>query len=330
MNILVIKQTSLGDVLHSTGHVRALKQRFPESHLTLVTATSSADIYRHSPYVDEMILFDRYRVKKELFMHPLWCFRHIREVLQQIRSKHYSMAFDLQGLARTVVFLYFARAQKKYVKGRWLGLSGFRNKSLHAIREMDGVLALAGITEFDTEMEMATSLENEQAVDVLLNQINPNSLPLVVLSPFSRWQSKDWPLQHFAEAAERLSKDYQVVFTGAADRQQEIESLISEIDADNIESLAGKINLMEFAALVKRAAVMLTGDSFPMHIAGACNTAVVALFAPTDEKKVGPTRVSAEVIRAPDCQQCDRRNCQRACLSRISVEQAVEAVISKI
>jgi len=331
MNILVIKQTSLGDVLHSTGHVRALKERFPESHVTLVTATSSADIYRHSAYVDELIMFDRYRVKRELFKHPLWCFRHIREVMQQIRRKHYAMAFDLQGLARTVVFLYLAKAGKKFVKGRWLGLSGFRDKSLHAIREMDGVLALAGITEYDTEMEIATSAENEQSVEKLLEKINPGSLPLVILSPFSRWQSKDWPLQNFADVAERLSKDYQLIFTGAADRQEEIESLISRIDSKaNITSLAGKINLLEFAALVKRATVMLTGDSFPMHIAGACNTAVVALFAPTDEKKVGPTRASAEVIRASDCLQCDRRTCKRACLSRISVEQAVEAVISKI
>jgi len=330
MKILVIKQTSLGDVLHSTGHVRALKQRFPESHLTLLTATSSADIYRHSPYVDELILFDRYRVKKELFKHPLWCFRHIRDVIRQIRSQHYAMAFDLQGLARTVIFLYFAKAGEKFVKGQWLGLRGFRNKSLHAIKEMDGVLALAGVTDFDTEMEMATALENDQAAGALLQQINPNALPLVILSPFSRWQSKDWPLQYFAEAAERLSVDNQIIFTGASDRQAEIESLISKIDSKNVASLAGKINLMEFAALVKQADVMLTGDSFPMHIAGACNTAVVALFAPTDDKKVGPTRASAEVIRAPDCLQCDRRNCQRACLSRISVEQAVAAVISKI
>ena len=330
MNILVIKHTSLGDVLHSTGHVRAIKKQFPQSRLVLMTATTSADIYRHHPDVDELILFDRYRVKREWLSHPGWCWRHIRETVKQVRSEQFDLAFDLQGLARTVLFLYFARAGQKFVKGRWPGIRGFRNKSLHAIREMDGVLALAGITDQNTEMEIATSGTEEARVDALLEEMNPQMRPLVLLSPFSRWPSKDWPLGHFAEAAERLSQRAQVVFTGAADRQDEIEALVSQSRAKNVISLAGKLNLLEFAALVKRACVMLTGDSFPMHIASACDTDVVALFGPTDENKVGPMRESAVVIRAPDCQQCDRRNCQRNCLSRILVEQAVTAVQSKL
>jgi len=330
MNILVIKQTSLGDVLHSTGHVRALKQQYPDSRLVLLTADSSVDIYRHSPWVDEIILFDRYRVKRELLSDPLWCWRHIREVMAKVQLQQFDLAFDLQGLARTVLFLYFARAKQKFVKGRWLGLNGFRNKSLHAIREMDEVLALAGVNHFNTKMELATSPADEEKVDELLMLINPQSLPLVIFSPFSRWPSKDWPLAHFAAAAERLSERCLVVFTGAPDRQAEIEQLVAQLSVKHVESLAGKLGLMEFAALVKRAHIMLTGDSFPMHIASACDTNLVALFGPTDEKKVGPTSDTAVVIRAPDCDRCDRRNCQRACLSRVTPDQAVEAVLSKL
>ncbi|MBX2869349.1 MAG: glycosyltransferase family 9 protein [Acidiferrobacterales bacterium] len=330
MNVLVIKHTSLGDVLHSTGHVRAIKERFPESRLVLMTATTSADIYRHHPDVDELILFDRYKVKQEWLSNPLRCWRHIKTVMQQVRDQQFDLAFDLQGLARTVVFLYFARARQKFVKGNWPGIPGFRNKSLHAIREMDGVLALAGITNQNTEMEFATSQAEESKIDQLLEELNLPRRPLILLSPFSRWPSKDWPLDHFTQAAQQLSAHGQVIFTGAADRQAELESLVSKSQSGNAISLAGKLNLLEFAALVKRADVMLTGDSFPMHIASACNTDVVALFGPTDESKVGPTRETAVVLRAPDCQKCDRKNCQRYCLSRITVQEAVEEVLSRM
>ena len=58
MNILVIKQTSLGDVLHSTPHIRAIKARYPQAHLTLLTAQGSAGIYADHPDIDRLVLFD--------------------------------------------------------------------------------------------------------------------------------------------------------------------------------------------------------------------------------------------------------------------------------
>ena len=106
MNILVIKQTSLGDVLHSTGHVRSIKQKFPESRLVLLTATTSEQIYRHSPWVDEIILIDRYGFKKNWCRKPAWAFGEMVRVWKEVRAKEFDIAFDLQGLAKSVIFLY--------------------------------------------------------------------------------------------------------------------------------------------------------------------------------------------------------------------------------
>jgi heptosyltransferase-2/heptosyltransferase-3 len=329
VKILVIKQTSLGDVLHSTGHVRAIKQTWPECELVLLTATGSADIYRHNPWVDRMILVDRYRVKHNWFREPVWCIRHMNDVMSQVRSDWYDFAFDLQGLAKSAVFLYGARAKQKFIKGAWPGIKGYRRSNLHAIREMDGVLRLAGIENIDTSMEFATSEHEVEKIDNLLDKFNPAGKPFIIFSPFSRWPSKDWPLDFFLQVAKRIANDRLVLFTGAPERAALIEQALMRSPESSIISLAGKLSLLEFAELVRRAALMLTGDSFPMHVAVACKTEVVALFGPTDEARVGPPEGLGYVVRAPDCRKCDRRDCSRHCLAKITVE-SIEQKIQEI
>ncbi len=335
MNVLVIKQTSLGDVLHSTGHIRTIKENFPQGHLTLLTAAGCADIYRHNPWVDEMILFERERVKNEWRRHPLRTARHIAEVVAKVRTRHFDLAFDLQGLARSVVFLYAARAGKKYVKGRWPRLGRFRNPALHAIAEMDGVLARARLSVADTSMEFFTGTEERRDLNDLLTKINPQHKPLLVFSPFSRWQSKDWPLQRYIEIIARIKDEYQdkcvIALTGTADVCQRIDQALPE-DTAGVVNLAGELSIPQFAELADRAALMLTGDSFPMHIACARNTPVIALFGPTDETKTGPvdrpigkssektSTCQHQVIRAPDCTRCDRPHCRRRCLEKLSTD----------
>ena len=308
MKILVIKQTSLGDVLHATGHVRAIKQAFPNSELALLTATSSADIFRHNPWVDRMILVDRYRVKKNWWRRPGWSYRHMRDVMTQVRKERFDLAFDLQGLAKSVLFLYGARAEKKYVKGNWLGLKGFRDKRLHAITEMDKVIALAGVKGLDTSMEFARSNHEVAHIDRLLKTLNPAGKPIVIASPFSRWQSKDWPLSRFCSLAEAVAGEHLVLFTGAKERASEVEEQLGTMGQADIINLLGTLSLLEFAELASRATLMVCGDSFPMHVASACGTPVIALFGPTDDRKVGPKGGDHQVIVAPDCMRCDRKN----------------------
>lgn len=326
MKILVIKQTSLGDVLHSTGHVRAIRRKWPDSRVVLLTANGSLDIYRHNPWVDDIILVDRAAVKRRWKREPLWAVRHMADVMRQVRSHRFDIAFDLQGLAKSVVFLYGAHAAKKFVKGRWPGLRGFRDPARHAIDEMDGVLALAGIQGADTRMEFALSPADSAAVDGLLAEINPENRPLLLISPFSRWASKDWSLRSFVAAGSALADRYRVVLTGAPERAGEIDAALDAGNADGLLNLAGRQSLGQFAALVTRARILLTGDSFPMHVAGACATPVVALFGPTDESRVGPRGSPSRILRAPDCLRCDRANCPRRCLDRIAVDEVVTAV----
>ena len=329
MNILVIKQTSLGDVLHISGHLRTLKENFPRSRLTLLTTPAAAEIYRHNPYVDATILFDHKAIKRDWRRRPLRVVGHVREVISQTRAPHFDLAFDLQGLARSVIFLYAARAVKKYVKGKWWGLHKFRAPELPAIAELDGVLRRAEVRVVNTAMEFFTSRAERVFVDALLARVNPEAKPLLIFSPRSRWAAKDWPLQNYAQLARDLSGEYAVVFCAAPDDRAMIARALHRMNAPAI-NLAGEISLPQFAELTSRARLMLCGDSFPMHLACAMRTPTVALFAPTDEHRTGPDGAQHRVIRAPNCLPCDRPRCPKKCLAGLPPEQVLRIVRARL
>ncbi|MEM7193519.1 MAG: glycosyltransferase family 9 protein [Pseudomonadota bacterium] len=333
MKILAIKQTSLGDVLHVTGHLRRMKEAFPEAELHVMTATSSAMILENHTSIDKLIVIDRYGFKKNWWRKPVWSYRLMKTAMQQIRQHEYDLAIDFQGLSKSVIFLYGARARRKFVKGKWPGLTGFHNRQLHAVREMDAVLDMAGIDAEDTSMEFQTTVDDDNHVDSLVKQLARNDLPVLLFSCFSRWQSKDWPLEKYVELARYYADDNLILFSGAENRQPEIEQAVALLKHPNCHSVAGKITLRQFAALAGKATLMVTGDSFPMHVSVAKGTPVVAIFGPTNPHKVGPIGKSHRVVQAPNCRQCENSRCRRLCLLDVpvgSVRDAVDNALTKI
>ncbi len=325
MNILVIKQTSLGDVLHSTGHVRAIKRQYPDSRLVLLTADTSVDIYRANPWVDEIVQFQRYRVKADWWRRPLWTIGHIVDTARQVRRYRYDIAIDLQGRWKSVLFLYLVAARRKLVKGRWPFLDGFRDRSLHALEEMDRVLERAGIDASDTGMEFAVDDHARGAARGRLVDAGGGG-DYVVISPFTRWPSKNWSLTRYRELLEALPAGVDRVLTGAASDREQVATLEGAGDG-RVVNLCGRLDLQEFAALVGGARAMISGDSFAMHLAVACQTPVVALFGPTDETRVGPVGPLSRVLRGDDgCSRCYRRDCPRRCIDAITPAQVISAL----
>ncbi len=335
MNILLIKQTSLGDVLHATPHIRAIKQQYPSAHLTVLTAAGSAELYANNPHIDRLVLFDYVEFKRIGVGSPRALIALLRQTQAEVNRRQYDLAFDLQGLLRSVIFLYFAKAKKKYVKGRWLGLGGFRNKQLHAIDEMTQVLAEANISVVDTTMEISLSEDIAQQLQVKLGECGQDGLladsdqqKFVVISPFTRWESKNWPLENFIQTAHQLSRQHFVLITGTTTDRPAIEHALQSSGSDErIINLAGKLSLAELAQLMTHAGVVISGDSFPMHLATAVGTPLVALFGPTDERKTGPRSKTSQVLRPDGCQRCDKPYCTRACLQQIPVSEVKSVVI---
>lgn len=331
MNILLIKQTSLGDVLHATGHIRRVREYYPDAHLTLLTSVSAADLFHYNPHIDELISFDRYWIKYQWFRHPIACLRHVLETMTKVRQRNYDLAIDLQGRWKTVLFLWGARAKRRVVKGRWWFATRFHQPELHALRELDGVLEVAGLPSADSQMEIHLSAKEVKFVNNQLARAGITNKRLVVFSPLSRWPTKDWALQRYRELCDALPADCAVVVTGTEDERSVMSTHLTGLAAPQVVNLAGQLSLLELAELMGRAAAVVCGDSFPMHVAVACNVPVVALFAPTDERRVGPLSSDSIVIRPEQgCDRCyRRRHCSNQCMARIEVSK-VAAVVKQV
>ncbi|RMH31842.1 MAG: glycosyltransferase family 9 protein [Nitrospirae bacterium] len=328
MNILVIKLTSLGDVLHATGHIRTIKENYPHSHLTLLTAEASSEIYAYNPHVDRLLVFQQQRVKREWLRQPRWVAAHLLALMQEVRRTPFDLAFDLQGRFKSVMFLYAANAKRKFVKGRWWGLQRFRQPELHAITEMDRVLELAGLRVVDTRMEIVTSPVEQKTINTLVEQINPERKPMILVSPYTRWKTKNWAMEKFRRLFDDFPLDAVILFTGTQERREEIDHVVAAIRYPGVINLAGSLSLLEFAELMKRVDLVVTGDSFAMHLAGAVQVPVIALFGPTDETRIGPVGDRAVVMRAEtDCRRCyEREYCRQNCIDAIEPEVVLAAI----
>ncbi|HCK76580.1 MAG TPA: hypothetical protein DHW07_05495 [Gammaproteobacteria bacterium] len=330
MNILLIKQTSLGDVVHATAPIRSVRVAYPDALITVLTSTTASDILSNHPDINHLLTFDRYRVKSDWWRRPVWTLGHFVETFSAVRRPYFDLAIDLQGSWKTVIFLWAARATRRYVKGRWWFAEGFHQPMAHAIDEMGGVLELAGIKSCHSLPMLSVDPHVAETVSGMLPKLTSCERPIALLCPFTRWPTKNWPISKFALLAEQLAEEFQVIFTGSTRDRLQIDEVIAGHSPVSAVNLAGRLSLTEFFALAARSEVVVTGDSLPMHVASAFDRPLVSLFGPTNELLVGPRNDTAKILRAAvDCQRCyRRRRCPRACIDKITVDEVRMAVRS--
>ena len=351
MNILVIKQTSLGDVLHSTAALEMIKNNFPQAHLTYLIDKSCREIIAQNPFVDKVVIIDLEKLARIIanwYQSPLFTFREIRKewqsILTQLQVKNYEYAIDLQGLLRSAIFLYFIKAKVKITKSYFPFLPFYKNKKIHAIDEMKQLLRKVGLVEDSknpTQMTYFFKRKQSRKIAVFCNHLKKINLPVLVISPFSRWENKNWSIENYLKLIKRLAGHrISIVLCATRDKIKVVEELIAQLsiveDSNKMEmilnkttlcNLAGELSLDDFAQLVKKSDLHLSSDSFPMHLASALGKRQIALFAPTREEKVGPRSKEAIVLRDRDCRRCYQRNCRVGCIDKIEVERVYWKVV---
>src|SRR5206468_11045046 len=154
--------------------------------------------------------------------------------------------------------------------------------------------------------------------------------PLAMLLPGARYWFKAWPVERFAELADRLTGVAGCrVLVGGDAREREVAEAIRTRSRFAPTVLAGRTTLRQFAAVLKRCALFVGNDNGPMHMAAAMGTPVVALFGPSDPSVWGPRGGRAEVLyKGLDCRGCFHPTCARgeeSCMKQISVEEVFSA-----
>lgn len=275
MRILIIKPSSLGDIIHALVAAESIRGQIPGVRIDWVARDIFAPIVSACSTVERVYIFERKGGVSGFI-----------RLMKEIRKTRYHAVLDMQGLARSALLARFARADLKI--GRADGREGSRfllckkaelpaGRS-HAVEKLLGFLPPLGLK---------AEVRGTPDFPRLELPVSAKKLPVkkaAVLFPDSRRPEKEWP--HFKTLTGRLfagDPNITVVWAGQSKLEPD-----PAWPADRFLNLCGKTSLPEAVALIRHAALAVCNDSGPMHIAAAVGTPVIALFGPTDPKLYGP------------------------------------------
>jgi lipopolysaccharide heptosyltransferase I len=345
MNILIVKLSALGDVVQTIPAFEALRNHYSSAHISWLVEEEAADLLQYYPGLDEIMVCRRRSWLKELRNPLLWpkVSLDIVRFCGSLRQRYYDVIIDLQGLLKSAIWVGLARGRRK------IGFDGTREGSWRFLNErlppydpdrhsLDRYLDVARYLGAEVENVLVRdpwTPAEEHHFRNRLNQVTRNGeSPLVVCHPVSRWQTKLWPEAKFARLAAEMVERLQatVVFTGSAEDRDEIAAVMHEAGGVRLYNWAGTTNLRELAYLCKRATVVISTDSGPMHLAAVLGTPVVALFGPTAPWRTGPYGNTHRVLRMErDCSPCFQRSCETVeCMTAIEVDDVFRAVVEQL
>jgi heptosyltransferase II len=319
-NILIFKPGAIGDLLHITPVVRALRVLAPEASVTLMVGSRvTASLFADNPLVDEVIIFNK--KGDERTWAGVFAFR------RRLRAKRYDLVLNYQ---------------RSNLKG-WLALSGtfpcrllvyhkLRGKTIHAIVDHLRPLAVLGVdpNTANRQLDFFPSSADDAYAERFIAEKGLSGKRLVVFNPGTSAANKCWPIERFAQLGDRLTAEHDcaVLVVGSRD-EAPLAAAISTGMRQPVFELCG-CSLGELGALLKRSAFLVTGDTGPMHIATAVGTRVLALYGPISPVRSGPLGEGHRILLHDelDCCPCNRFDCTnttfRLCMELITVEEVVQ------
>lgn len=291
--ILVVKLSSLGDVVRSTGCLQRLREAWPAARIRFVVEERFAPILKAHPCLDDLIVAPS--IHRGLGVQFLHAWRQLRG----LGCPRFDLAIDLQGNRFSTAWMYAARSGLRFGRGGFRpGWTATREATLtlNDVEDQARILGLLGLTELPLAPRLPILPEADRRVGEALAGIGLGSKEFVVLNPFSAWSSKEWPWERYLAVAQRLltERGIQSIITSAPAEASRLPSP----GGTGWHSMAGQLSLPELTALMHRARLVLTGDSGPMHIAAAVGTPVVALFGPTWAQRSGPWGSCHRILQA--------------------------------
>ncbi len=331
LRILVIKYSALGDVVLAIPAIQALRKRFPQARITVLTGRASREIIASLPYVNDVIVFDKDRYISR--------FKLLTEVGAIIRGNAFDLVIDLQNNKTSHLLSYISLCPRRmgYDNGKFGRLMNYGIKdideSLSPLQHQFRLLSLLGIGYQDERLELFIGEEDRNFVDGFLerNWVSPSHLLIGMnIGASLRWRSKRWPIERFVYLADELaSRGMRIVVTGTEGESNEIRRFLRMTRSKPIDA-CGKTTLLQLAELIGRCAVYITGDSAPLHLAMAVDTPVVALFGPTVPRRHIAYEKENLIIINKDlvCGPCYRATCKDyECMRKITVQEVLDATL---
>jgi len=334
--ILVIRFSSLGDVILTTPVLSALKSKFPRSKIFFLTKLKYADVLRADPRIFSLIGFDETENHKGLsgFM----------KLVSQLRSYRFDLLVDLHANLRSFLVRHLVRSsiKLKYNK-HWLArflmvhFKFLRTKSVNTVDSYLEVLKKIQIHSPERSPQIFLSREDvEFSGHFLLEQKVGKDDIVVGVHPGARWETKRWDQEKFTRVCHALIDKYgcKIMLLGDAGDEKLIGEISANLPASRLVKAVG-LSLGRFVSVIKRCDCLVTNDSGPMHIASALQVPVVAIFGPTHPKLgFAPAgsfdRVLCAQVRCSPCSLHGEKRCHkksRFCMDLIQPEMVVKTVV---
>ncbi len=318
--LLIVKPSSLGDVVHSLPFLNAMKRCFPKAEIHWVVAKGLEGLLEGHPMIDKLIVINKDLWKK--LSRTGETLKEIRELFKQIRNERFDIVIDLQGLLRSGLITWATHAPVRI--GFQEAREGSRlfytkkvktDRHIHAVDRYMKIAPELGChaQEIAFPFPPGSSVGNEARKFAHLG-------PYAVLVPGARWKTKIWPAENFGKVASMLPIRSVIVGSGA---DRAIGDEVVSRSGERAISAVGETSLNELIEIMRTAEVVITNDSGPMHIAAALNVPVIAIFGPTSPTKTGPYGKGHVVLQShAECVPCFKRACRDniRCMKEITPE----------
>lgn len=325
--ILLVRFSSIGDLLLTTPLLRALRARHPGARISFVVREDMAETLLHNPRLTELIPWRRGS--------------SLTELAHQLRATPWTHRLDLHGSLRS-------HALRRLVGGHWASFSKHRIRRALLVRSgatRGGDLGpvaeryFAAAAGLDVRpdggpAEFFTTREAEREADAFLaEQQLGTTRTLLAVAPGAAHFTKRWPPDRWAALVRRLRSSADVVILGGPG-DRELATMIAEAGGPTVANAAGRFSLTGTAALLKRSRALISCDTGVLHLATAVGTPVVGLYGPTVEQfGFFPYQARATVVeRALSCRPCSSHGgptCplgHHRCMTEILPEDVAAAV----
>ena len=323
MNILIVRLGALGDVVHAVPAAAALRKAYPDAGLDWVVDR------KHRAIVDLVTAIDRV-IPLERPSLAGWA-----DVMRAMRRTSYDIAIDLQGLMKSAVLARASGAARVVGFSIW----HLREKTArpfysdahdaeggHVIRKNLRLLRALGVE--DDEIRFPLAEASPRALDELKQRI-PADRRFALLNPGAAWPNKRWPPERFGEVASFLRDACgltPVVLWGPGE-----EALADAVIAASSHAAiaAPATGVADLLTLARASALVVSGDTGPLHIATAAGTPTVSLFGPTDPDRNGPYAPDDVVVSRYEACDCPyERRCHQPswCMEDITPAEVCAAI----
>jgi heptosyltransferase-1 len=339
-NILIIRLSSLGDVLMTIPAVKGIRDRFPDAHISWLVEGPVGEFLTCQDFVDEVIIFPRSDAIKGLKKGNISrAQKAIGPFLRHLRKREYDLVVDFHGIAKSALFSMMTRGTKKIGFGDMFAkekshlfyhnrING-SDKRMHKVERNMLLANYLGYANSVPKVTLKTSDDATVYADKFFQDAG-NAPPLFAVNPFSSKGTdfKRWPMERYAELIARIHhelREQTIILWGPGEGEE--ARRLKEMSG-NGAYLACPTNIPQLFALLSKVRIYIGGDTGVMHLATAADTQVIAIFGPTDFKINGPYGREHTIVRENvPCSPCKKRDCNdRQCLTPITVEKVFEAV----